>query len=320
VKWLVAVFLLLTPAAPAEDRFQRFDRDLKQAARELGISDLRAAVIDSGRMVWHAGGPILAKAPLEPVVAERIARTSLDTPAPAPPGATIRQVLENRADGTPGEVILENREFFEQLRTSGTMPNAIAFAKKEHGTLGWFLQDYAGERIAWSYEPALLIAKVPNRKLTLIASADSKALNEAARLQDGNIARSLIALAFLKDVVGLAGTERDELIDRAFLSPNTARVEQALDKFPEIEILPDVTLLYLFSQLRLSAAESSATAVIREHPSLPTAWFYYAQYLESHKRFREAVACFEQITLHQPPWHHWTVAAAQKELGFLKTY
>jgi tetratricopeptide (TPR) repeat protein len=97
-----------------------------------------------------------------------------------------------------------------------------------------------------------------------------------------------------------------------------ALVHQALDKFPELESTPDVTLLYLFAQLRLRETEALATAVIREHPSLPTAWFYYGQYLENSKRYREAAACFEKITMHQPPWHHWTVAAAQKELSYLK--
>jgi hypothetical protein len=53
---------------------------------------------------------------------------------------------------------------------------------------------------------------------------------------------------------------------------------------------------------------------------VPTAWFYYGQYLENSKRYREAAACFEKITMHQPPWHNWTVAAAKKELTYLKTY
>jgi tetratricopeptide (TPR) repeat protein len=101
---------------------------------------------------------------------------------------------------------------------------------------------------------------------------------------------------------------------------SAALARQALGKFPELESMPDVTLLYLFAQLGLPEAEASATAVIRDHPSLPTAWFYYGQYLENSKRYREAAACFEKITMHQPPWHHWTVAAAKKELTYLKTY
>ena len=69
---------------------------------------------------------------------------------------------------------------------------------------------------------------------------------------------------------------------------SAALVHQALDKFPELQSTPDVTLLYLFAQLRLPETEASATAVIREHPSLPTAWFYYGQFLENSKRYREA--------------------------------
>jgi len=317
--WLLAGWLLAWPLA-GQGRFDRLDRELRDAARELRITDLRAAVIESGRVVWHTGGAITAVAPEEPVIAARISATLLDRPAPAPPGATIRQVLENRADGTPGEEVLENRAFFEALHTAGPVPNAVAFAQREHGTLGWFVQDFARQRVVWSYSPSLLMIKLPDRKLTLVVSANSNALTEAARLQDGNIARSTIALAFLGE------SARDELIDRALIDlyfgdrDAAARLaHQALDKFPELESTPDVTLLYLFAQLRLPETEASATAVIKAHPSLPTAWFYYGQYLENSKRYREAAACFEKITMHEPPWHNLTVDAARKQLTYLKT-
>jgi hypothetical protein len=144
-------------------------------------------------------------------------------------------------------------------------------------------------------------------------------------LDDGNIARSSIALAFFKVVAGLQVSERDELIGRALAEfhrghrdASAALTRQALDKYPELESTPDVTLLYLFSQLSLPETEASATAVIRSHPSLPTAWFYYGQFLENSKRYREAAACYEHIVMHQPPWHHWTVAAAKKELMALQ--
>jgi tetratricopeptide (TPR) repeat protein len=109
-------------------------------------------------------------------------------------------------------------------------------------------------------------------------------------------------------------------LDRGENEKSAVLTRQALDKYPELESTPDVTLLYLFAQLRLPETEASATAVIKEHPDLPTAWFYYGQYLENSKRYREAAACFEKITMHEPPWHHWTVAAARKELTYLKTY
>ena len=187
-------------------------------------------------------------------------------------------------------------------------------------------QEVAGESINWWFQPTSLTIEIPAKRLGLIVSANSKSLTEAARLaEDGNVLRSSIALAFFRDIATLGTLDRDEPIDHALVAlyfgqrdASAALVHQALDKFPALESTPDVTLLYLFAQLGLPETEASATAVIREHPSLPTAWFYYGQYLENSKRYREAAACFEQITMHQPPWHNWTVAAAKKELRMLQ--
>jgi hypothetical protein len=324
VKLWLAALLACWPLA-AQDRFAKLGRDLQMAASELGISDLRAAVVQSGRVVWKYGaGAIKAPAPEEPVIAERVPKALLDTPAPALPGATIRQMLSNTADGTPGEEILDNHAFFDALKPMAgnkPMPDAIRFAKQQTGALGWFHQDLSGEQVLWSFAPSLLMVRLPAKQLALVVSANSHALTEAARLEDGNIARSTIAMAFLGDALG-----RDELIDHALIAlyrgqneKSAALVHQALDRFPGIESTPDVTLLYLFAQLRLPETQDSATAVIKDHPSLPTAWFYYGQYLENNKRYREAAACFEKITMHQPPWHNWTMAAAKKELTYLKT-
>jgi tetratricopeptide (TPR) repeat protein len=291
------------------------------------VGQVDTAVIKSGHIVQQHG-KITARAPEEPVIAERIPRDLLDKPAPIPPGATIRQVLANTADGTPGEEILENREFFEALKPiagNAPLPSAIKFAMEEHGTLGWFTQEYAGQRLFWSYGPSVLVIRVPSKTVTVVISGDLT----AARLQDGNVLRSKVALDLLHDPSILGGSQRDPdaLIDGALESLSAGDRErsavlahQALEKFPELESTPDVTLLYLFAQLRLPETEASATAVIRAHPSLPTAWFYYGQYLENSKRYREAAACFEMITTHQPPWHNWTVAAAKQELSHLKTY
>jgi len=306
VKVLTALLLIF----PAAAQVRPLDND----------PNVHTAVIKSGHIVFQHG-KITALAPEEPVIAERIPRALLDTPAPVPPGATIRQVLANTADGTPGEEVLDNRSFFEALKPMAgpaPLPNALKFAAEEHGTLGWFTQDYAGERVLWSYGPSTLLVRVPSKSLTLVVSGD-------AHLDDGNIARSDIALAFFRNFAGLQVSERDELIAQALAEfyrgrrdASAALVRQALDKFPELESTPDVTLLYLFAQLRLPETEASATAVIRRHPSLPTAWFYYGQYLENSKRYREAAACFEKITMHQPPWHHWTAAAAKEELSHLR--
>jgi tetratricopeptide (TPR) repeat protein len=162
----------------------------------------------------------------------------------------------------------------------------------------------------------VLLIRVPSKNLTLVISGDLT----AARLQDGNVLRSKIALGLLGSPAGA-----DDLVDTALellsmghREQSAALTREALKQFPELESTPDVTLLYLFSQLGLPETEASATAVIRAHPSLPTAWFYYGQYLENNKRYREAAACFEKISMHEPPWHNWTVAAAKQELRYLK--
>jgi tetratricopeptide (TPR) repeat protein len=188
-------------------------------------------------------------------------------------------------------------------------------------------QEVAGSRVQWWFESKCLTIQLPEKRLEFRIFADSTSLTEAARLGDGNILRSPIALVFFKDVAGQPAAESDELIDRALTGlyfgqreTGATLARQALDKFPELESTPDATLLYLFSELGLPETEASATAVIKAHPSLPTAWFYYGQYLENQKRYREAAACFEKITMHEPPWHNWTVEAAHKELTHLKTY
>jgi tetratricopeptide (TPR) repeat protein len=306
----VLTALLLILSAAGQSRLDNYD------------PKIHIAVIKSGHIVFQHGR-ITAQAPEEPVIAERIARDLLDAPAPVPPGATIRQVLANTADGTPGEEVLDNRSFFDALKPlagRAPLPNALKFATQEHGTLGWFTQEYAGERLLWSYGPSVLLVRVPSKSLTLVVAGD-------VHVDDANIARSEIALAFFRDVVGLQVSERDDLIaqalselSRGHRDASAALAHQALDKFPELQSMPDVTLLYLFAQLRFPETEASATAVIGEHPSLPTAWFYYGRYLENSKRYREAAACFEKITMHQPPWHNWTVAAAKEKLAYLKTY
>jgi hypothetical protein len=316
--WL-AVLLACWPLA-AQDRFAKFELDLHNMA-----PGSRAAIVESGRLVWR-NSKITGAACEAPVIAERIPHSLLDTPAPAPPGATIRQVLENTADGTPGDEVLENTAFIEALKPIarvGRLPDVVGFASREHQPLGWFHQMYDGRDIFWCHGPSVLIVRVEapdEKRLALVVSGDSQ-------IEAGNIARSDIALAFFQDVVGLRVSHSDEWIAQALAEfhrgnrdASAQLVHHALDKFPELESSPDVALLYLFAQLRLPETQASATAVIRDHPSLPTAWFYYGEYLENSKRYREAAACFEKITMHQPPWHNWTVAAASKELTYLKTY
>jgi hypothetical protein len=299
---------------PQEDRIQEVKLSLAPVlllacwplAGQDRIEVVRVAVIKGTRVIQQ-NGKITEPACEEPVIADRIPKKLLDTPAPEPPGATIRQVLVNRADGTPGEEVLENHQFFEALKPivgDAPLPGALEFAAHAHGMLGWLSQEYGGQRILWCHSPSVLIVRIPAKRLTMVA---------ATPFDDASIARSLLALTFFRLAARMPVAESDTLIA-------SGQVRKALDAYPEIANTPDVTLLKIFAELGLPETEASATAVIKAHPSLPTAWFYYGQYLEKSKRYREAAACFEKITMHQPPWHHWTVAAAKKELTYLKTY
>jgi hypothetical protein len=199
--------------------------------------------------------------------------------------------------------------------------------------LGWFSQTYLNERIVWHYgqSPAAgsLFLRVPDRKLTLIVLSDSSVISDAPRLLDGNVARSPIALAFFKHVAfsGRAADalQRDELENRALIAFHNGRrdesaslIKDAFTKFPEMESSDDLTLLGLLAQLHLPQTEPCATTVLLKHPSLPPAWFYYGLYLLKARRYREATASFKKITEHEPPWHNWSVSAAQEELKQLQ--
>ena len=111
---------------PAENRVQEVRLWLAAllacwplASQVVRIDDydptIHTAVIKSGRIVFQRGN-ITEPAPEEPVIAERVPRALLDKSAPGLTGATIRQVLLNTADGTPGEEVLENRSFFDALK------------------------------------------------------------------------------------------------------------------------------------------------------------------------------------------------------------
>ena len=259
--WL-AVFLAFSPLA-AQHQFAKFEGDLHNMA-----PGSRAAIIESGRVVWR-NGKITEAACETPVIAERIPRALLDTAAPTPPGATISQVLNNTADGTPGEEVLENTAFVDALKPIarvGRLPDAVRFASHERQTLGWFQQRYDGHDIRWCHAPSVLIVEVElggDKRLALVVSGD-------AQVDAGNILRCDMALAFFKDVVGLQVSQRDEWIaealsefHRGHRDASAQLVHRALDKFPELESMPDVSLLYLFAQLRLPETEASAIAVIR---------------------------------------------------------
>lgn len=69
--------------------------------------------------------------------------------------------------------------------------------------LGWFVQNYRGERVVWHFglvtnAYSSLIVKLPERKLTFILLANSERLSAPFELPAGDVTRSLFATLFLK--------------------------------------------------------------------------------------------------------------------------
>jgi CubicO group peptidase (beta-lactamase class C family) len=281
-------------------------------------------------VVEKAGGQ-----PFAQQLANRILRPLAMSHTDASHARASTGVMSTTADLAKYAIALDSdRPVSATAKTMMFTPTKSTRGKTLPYGLGWFSQVYLNERIVWHYgqetDSSSLFLRIPDRKLTLIALADSNAMSDAARLLDGNVARSPLALAFFKDVVfaGRAGArefERDELENRALIAfylgkrgQSAVVVKEALAKFPGMESSDDLTLLGLLAQLRMVETESCATAVMREHPYLAPAWYYFALYLLNARRYREATLSFERITEHEPPWHHWSVEAAKKELKQLQ--
>lgn len=69
--------------------------------------------------------------------------------------------------------------------------------------LGWFVQDYRGERIVWHFglipdAYSSLVLKIPSRRLTLILLANSDGLSAPFQLHLGDVTRSVFASVFLR--------------------------------------------------------------------------------------------------------------------------
>jgi CubicO group peptidase (beta-lactamase class C family) len=204
--------------------------------------------------------------------------------------------------------------------------------------LGWFVQDYQGARIVWHFGQedsyASLFVRVPARKLTLIVLANSNAISDAFRLLEGNVARSLPALYFFKDVVlGQSAADdarrnrltADEEIDHALAELYINQTKKALDD-ARSALLPraptesqDMATLYLLMRLHdpslADATETIGTSILLRHPHLPTALFFFGTYQQLVDQPEKAIPLFKRIAEIQPPLRHWSATAALLELG-----
>lgn len=90
----------------------------------------------------------------------------------------------------------------ETLATAWTNTSSSDLTPVPMG-LGWFVQNYRGERIVWHFGLvsngySSLIVKVPSRRLTFVLLANSEGLAAPFQLASGDVTRSLFATVFLR--------------------------------------------------------------------------------------------------------------------------
>jgi CubicO group peptidase (beta-lactamase class C family) len=110
----------------------------------------------------------------------------------------------------------ENRLISEERYDEMTSPFVSPDGRIMPYGYGWMTQTFQGLKVHWVYgegrADSALLLRVPGRNLTLIMLANSADPSSAARLHDGDVLRSPIAIAFLKYFV-LAESERGESIN-----------------------------------------------------------------------------------------------------------
>jgi hypothetical protein len=71
--------------------------------------------------------------------------------------------------------------------------------------VGWFVQEHDGERLVWHYgygdADSALLVRVPRRRLTLVALANSDQLSASVLLGLGDVLTSPVAISFVKHFV-----------------------------------------------------------------------------------------------------------------------
>ncbi len=118
--------------------------------------------------------------------------------------STVRDLA--RYDGALDDSILLHRDTMAAMWSNSPAASGAAMPTG----LGWFVQDYNGQRVYWQFGStpgaySSLLVKLPGKpgkNLTLILLANSDGLSAPFALQDGDVTASLFARAFLRLFVG----------------------------------------------------------------------------------------------------------------------
>jgi hypothetical protein len=168
--------------------------------------------------------------------------------------------------------------------------------------------------------------------MSLVLLSNSSAINDAARLLDGNLSRSLVAQAFFSTVARLTGARdvsRDVLIAEALAELYVGHKERAsaltqqafaapLDPLTQAD-LPAAFLLVNLNDPALEPVTRAVTAaVLRDHPTLPPAIYFAAMEMIRSGDSDGAVALLSRVAALPSPPRQWSVIQCLTELGALQ--
>jgi CubicO group peptidase (beta-lactamase class C family) len=112
-------------------------------------------------------------------------------------------VLSTVRDLARFDIALQNGAIIETQTLQTSWTQATADGRTLPTGLGWFVQNYNGEPLIWSFGlirdgHSALVLKLPRRKLTLIALANSDAMTSGYNLNRGDATASPFAKLFLQ--------------------------------------------------------------------------------------------------------------------------
>ena len=190
--------------AMAEKIFDRLGMADSVPAQNVddGSSDDRASFSDSQ---LERFGRVLQRMALPYRVSNGTAsvNTSVSRSLNAATGAisTVRDLA--RYDSALTDSVLLHRDTMQAMWANAPAASGAAMPTG----LGWFVQNYNGQRIYWQFgltqgAYSSLLIRVPGKSLTLILLANSDGLSAPFALHEGDVNASLFARAFLRLFVG----------------------------------------------------------------------------------------------------------------------
>jgi CubicO group peptidase (beta-lactamase class C family) len=130
-------------------------------------------------------------------------RTSRSEMPPKRLDASIGLVSSAQDLGKYVAALHDNGRLLESSTLETMWSNQTATGATRPTGLGWFVQQYNGERLVWHFglvpdAYSSLILHIPGKKLTLVLLANSDGLSAPFDLAQGDVTRSVFALAFLR--------------------------------------------------------------------------------------------------------------------------